>query len=70
MKIDALSDNVLAFTREVQNFPAYVVVFNRGNNAENVTLEHFGNISPKVKVVLSSTYSLYREGCVQIFPNH
>lgn len=70
VKLDALSDNVLAFTREQEGYPAHVVVFNRGNNAEHITLEHFGNINPSVKVVLASTYSLYREGYVQILADY
>lgn len=54
LKIKAISDGVLAFTRSAANDKAYVCVFNLGNAQENVNLVDVFGFGPSVQILITS----------------
>ncbi|XP_063234860.1 maltase 1-like [Bacillus rossius redtenbacheri] len=63
--VDALSDNVLAFVRELAGEDTYCVVINMGNSSETVDLTAaFRNIPSRLSIVVASVGSSFARGRV------
>ncbi|KAJ9585850.1 hypothetical protein L9F63_020492 [Diploptera punctata] len=64
LKVVPLSEQVLAFSRELEENPPFVVVVNLGDNKENVNLavDDFENIPNDLVVYLSSVNSKKQQG--------
>ncbi|KAB0799128.1 hypothetical protein PPYR_07008 [Photinus pyralis] len=53
----ALSENVLAYTRGLENGPVYLVVINIANVSERVDISRFEGVKTNVKVLISNIQS-------------
>lgn len=63
LKIFAVSDDVLAFSRTLEGHEPYVIVINFGTNAERLNLvDIFSFTSENVEVILSSSGSALTKG--------
>ncbi|XP_055681560.1 maltase 2-like isoform X2 [Lutzomyia longipalpis] len=59
----AMNDNVLAYTRELNDHQLFVVVINLSNQEETVNLARiFHRLPPKLRIVAAASHSHYRSG--------
>lgn len=63
LKILAVSDNVIAFSRSVQGQDTYVCLFNMGDISENLNLNNlFGLNDARFEVSIASVNSTFKKG--------
>jgi alpha-glucosidase len=62
LRVQALSKNVFAYTRELRDSETFVVVINLSENSEHVSLKAFKTLHDKLKVVAAAPSSTYNVG--------